>query len=148
MWYSSASDTTPSVFAPYPPTDSIGTYTYYASQISFKSNCIGAKEEIAVKVESCCNGFINVPSAFTPNGDGHNDVVKVLKSGDYVISDFSIYDRWGILVFQATNDKPTWDGTYNGVPADMGQYYYYLVVNCTHSDKNPIIKKGDITLIR
>ena len=148
MWYSSASDTTPSVFAPYPYTDSIGTFIFYTSQISLKSNCVGPKQPITVKVENCCNGTIHVPSAFTPNGDGHNDVLKVLKSGDYMIDDFSVYDRWGVLVFRSTNDKPSWDGTFNGVPADMGQYFYYLVVNCTNSDKHPIMLKGDVTLIR
>ena len=148
MWYSSSADTTPSVFAPYPRTDSIGTYIYYASQISFISNCIGPKEEITVKVENCCNGTISVPTAFTPNGDGHNDVLRVIKSSEYAVTDFSIYNRWGELVFQATSDKPSWDGTYMGQPADMGQYYYYLVVNCVNSDKTPIVKKGDVTLIR
>ncbi len=148
LWYSDINDTTPSVAAPYPSTDTIGVQHFYASQISFISNCVGPKEEIDVTVESCCNGPVVIPSAFSPNGDGHNDLLKVIRTGDYAITEFHIYDRWGNLVFQATSDHAAWDGTINGQPADMGTYYYSLIANCTHSDKHPLMIKGDVTLVR
>ena len=148
LWYSDVSDTTPSVAAPYVTTDTIGVQHFYTSQISFQTNCVGPKEQVDVTVESCCNGPIIIPSAFTPNGDGHNDVLRVVRSGDYALTEFHIYDRWGTLIFTSTDETPAWDGTVNGQPADMGTYYYSLVVNCRHSDKHPILRKGDITLIR
>lgn len=148
LWYSDAADTTPSLFPPYVTTDSIGVQHFYAAQISFQTNCVGPKQVLDVTVESCCNGPILVPSAFTPNGDGYNDVMRVVRSGDYAITEFHIYDRWGNLIFTSTSEKDGWDGTIGGQPADMGTYYYSLIANCIHSDKHPLMMKGDITLIR
>lgn len=148
MWYSDAVDTTPTVFPPYVMTDTIGVQHFYTSQISLITNCVGPKEQIDVTVESCCNGPIIIPSAFTPNGDGYNDVLRVIRSGDYAITEFHIYDRWGNQIFTATTETQGWDGTVNGQPADMGTYYYSLISNCIHSDKQQIVRKGDITLIR
>ena len=63
------------------------------------------------------------------------------------IDEFKIFNRWGNMVFSGdgTNDK--WDGTYMGIPCDMGTYYYLIQLNCADVSK-PKIRKGDITLIR
>ncbi len=149
MWYPSENGGTPTVFAPYPSTDTVGVLKFYASEISFKSNCLGIRQEVDVTVKSCCNGTIFVPSGFTPNNDGKNDILRVVKTPEYALSEFTIFDRWGVIVFQSTTgDEKGWDGTYNGNPVDIGTYYYSVVANCTNSDKKPIILKGDVTLIR
>jgi gliding motility-associated-like protein len=148
MWFSSSDDNTPSVIAPYPRTDSVGIFHYYAAQISYNNNCLSEKTSIDVTVKSCCDGTLFVPSAFTPNQDGINDVLHIVKAPEFVVSEFTVYDRWGRLVFQSSNAKTGWDGTIGGEPADMGTYYYSAVVNCTNSDKKPLNLKGDVILIR
>ncbi len=148
MWYSSSTDPKPTVFAPLPSTDSVGVFKYYASQISFKNNCLSERVAIDVTVKSCCTGNVFVPSAFTPNEDGKNDVLRVVRTSDYALNDFTIYNRWGMVVFQSSGEKQAWDGTFNGQPADMGTYYYVAIITCKNSDKKNITLKGDVTLIR
>jgi gliding motility-associated-like protein len=86
-----------------------------------------------------------IPSAFTPNGDGLNDIFRPALNFQKLV-DFSVYNRWGQQVFQ-TNDKTHgWDGTYQGKPLDMGVYYYMIIVG--DPDGQNIIHKGEVTLIR
>lgn len=148
MWYNDPNDSIPTLFAPRPNTDTIGKQIFYAAQISLKNNCLSQMQPIEVNIKSCCNGNIIVPSAFTPNDDGKNDVLKVIKGNEYVINQFSIFDRWGTKVFDASSDKQWWDGKINGVPADLGTYYYVLIANCTNAEKTQLTLKGDVVLIR
>ena len=148
MWYSSSADTTPSVHAPKPGTDSIGKFQYWAAQISYKNNCLSQKISIDVTIRQCCVGTPFVPSAFTPNADGINDVLRVVRSSDYAMSAFAVYNRWGVLMFQSSGESQGWDGTYNGQPADIGTYYYVAILSCKSSDKQNITLKGDVTLVR
>lgn len=92
-----------------------------------------------------------MPNAFSPNGDGRNDVFEpdfVNKSG-YVIKSFKVFNRWGQLVYQAAGTrKASWNGYYynKNVPADPGVYYYYIDVLFLDGTKTYI--KGDVTIIR
>jgi gliding motility-associated-like protein len=92
-----------------------------------------------------------MPNAFSPNGDGLNDVFEpkfVNKSG-YVIKSFKIYNRWGQLVYldQGTR-KASWNGRYynEDKPADPGVYYYYIDVLFIDGTKEFV--KGDVTIVR
>lgn len=93
----------------------------------------------------CESPFVYVPNAFTPNGDGENDVLYV-RSSIVVEMEFRIYDRWGELVFESYDRSYGWDGTFRGKPMDPDVYDYYLRVTCV-DDMESIIK-GNITLIR
>ncbi len=86
-----------------------------------------------------------VPSAFTPNGDGLNDVFR-LRLKHTKLVDFSIFNRWGQLVFHTADIAGGWDGVTNGVPQDMGVYYYQVIT--AHSDGTDRTYKGALTLIR
>lgn len=92
-----------------------------------------------------------MPNAFSPNGDGLNDVFEpkfVNKSG-YVIKSFKVYNRWGQLVYQdAGTRKASWNGYYynKDKPADAGVYYYYIDVLFIDGTKEFV--KGDVTIIR
>lgn len=68
---------------------------------------------------------IYIPNAFTPNGDGMNDVFGVKGEG---IRNFHlyVYDRWGEVVFETTNPKQQWDGNYAGNPVEQGVYVYQV----------------------
>ena len=102
-----------------------------------------ASDSILINPDPCCKVFF--PSAFTPNKDGKNDVFRPIYEGYHRFSNMRITNRWGETVFESTNNSMTWDGTYNGVPQDMGVYYYFIKYDC---GGNSIIAKGDVTLIR
>ena len=88
-----------------------------------------------------------VPTAFTPNGDGLNDVFRLTNLRYQKLVEFSIYNRWGQLVYHNTSDiKKGWDGTLNGVEQDMGVYSYFVII--ARPDGGQKIYKGDFTLIR
>jgi gliding motility-associated-like protein len=94
---------------------------------------------------NCDEHGIYVPNAFTPNGDNNNDVLYVRSN---VISKiyFTIYDRWGEMVFETNDINKGWDGTFRGKQCDPGVFVYYLEVTCIDDQKN--LRKGNITLIR
>ena len=93
----------------------------------------------------CDIPFIFVPTAFTPNKDGKNDVIQV-KSGVVSSLEFAIFDRWGEKVFFTDNLSDTWDGTYNGKPLQPQVFVYYLKATCFNGEV--FETKGNITLIR
>ncbi len=90
---------------------------------------------------------LGVPTAFSPNGDTHNDVLEIKGSGFEKVV-FRIYNRYGKLVFETTNPdmSETWDGTVNGQPQEMEVYTYYISV--LYQDGGTAEEKGNITLIR
>ncbi|MEO5674265.1 MAG: PKD domain-containing protein [Chitinophagales bacterium] len=93
-------------------------------------------------VDSSCPFY--VPNAFTPNGDGVNDIFNIITDGNQSFI-FSIYNRWGQLLFQTTDPGQGWDGTYQGKPEEMGVYIYELQTVFTNGVKR--VRKGNITLI-
>ncbi len=112
--------------------------------ITSEFNCKG-KDSLYVDAQPCCK--VVFPNAFTPNGDGKNDVFRMIKKGGTLnISVFRIFNRWGQIVFDSANDKIGWDGTCNGVPQDMDTYHYYTKYKC--ADGNYYEEKGEVTLIR
>ena len=71
--------------------------------------------------------MIRVPSGFSPNNDGSNDVPYVRGFGIETML-FQVYNRWGQLVFSTTDQHIGWDGTYQGVPQEVEVYIYTLEV--------------------
>ncbi len=90
---------------------------------------------------------VDVPSAFTPNGDGSNDIIYVRGWGIKKLLEFSIYNRWGELMFTTNDINVGWDGTFNGKPQNIDTYAYYVRVE-TYIDVAPLSKKGNFTLLR
>jgi gliding motility-associated-like protein len=96
-----------------------------------------------------CTCDASFPGAFTPNGDGKNDfffpfIDKLCDIMDYT---FGVYDRWGNMVFWTHDPAAKWDGTFNGIPQDVGVYMYfaeYRVGDVYHKHR----QKGDFTLLR
>jgi len=90
-----------------------------------------------------------IPNAFTPNGDGLNDLFKLALSLACPVSEYKlqIYNRWGQMLFVSYRLEDGWDGTINGQPADVGSYYYQLSVK-TGLRQNVIVEHGDFVLIR
>lgn len=91
---------------------------------------------------------IVMPTGFTPNGDGKNDIFRPLGAAsryarDY---DFEIYNRWGQQVYKTGDASTGWDGYYNGSQAQTG-VYAYIIKYKNVLDQNKLIK-GNVTLIR
>ncbi len=93
----------------------------------------------------CCKAV--VPNAFSPNGDTKNDVLRVMPISAVQSVKFGIFDRWGKNIFSTKDLNETWDGKYKGIDCDVDVYFYYLEYNCSFQ-KEKVVEKGDITLIR
>lgn len=89
-----------------------------------------------------------LPDAFTPNGDGRNDVFRIVTDNPNVHAvNLYVYNRWGQQIYINHSDKDGWDGTVNGKPADAGTYFWMLRYKILGSEE-VFSKKGDIQLIR
>lgn len=105
----------------------------------------GCKAAATEKVEVFYD--VRLPAAFTPNGDGHNDVFRVPPSIPVTIKRFAVYNRAGELVFYTTNVGEGWDGTYRGHPQPTGVYVWFVEYN------DPVTKavgekQGTVVLVR
>ncbi len=101
--------------------------------------------QVTISVDDNINS--DVPSAFTPNGDGKNDVFKAENTKYHKLVDFSVFNRWGQLIYHNTGDiSQGWDGTFNGMPQDIGVYNYIMIL----SEPNGKLKhiKGTVTLLK
>lgn len=119
----------------------------YTLQVAAADGC-KASGNITVKVFT----QLSVPNVFTPNGDGRNDIFYMLggQQGS-IIKDFSVFNRWGQMIFQARNIQPDdpsvgWNGYYNGLPAPTGTYVYIITMILGNGEKK--IFKGSVELIR
>lgn len=88
---------------------------------------------------------IIAPNAFSPNGDGINDVFMLI-SKDYTFQTFNIYNRWGEKVFATTTTTQGWDGTFKDQPASQGVYVFYATYY--NELEQPKVLKGNVTLLR
>jgi gliding motility-associated-like protein len=126
------------------PADSIG-YQEYLLRLAGANGCPG---ELLFRVfifPPCSPDSLAIPNAFTPNGDGANDVFRVVAhEGAELVTGLEIYDRWGEKVYENLGDA-FWDGTIRGKPAPSDVYVYIVKVEC-----NGMVGKrvGDVTLLR
>jgi len=88
---------------------------------------------------------ILIPDAFSPNGDGINDVLNVVALNTKLF-DFKLFNRWGQLVFSTTNAAQSWNGSYNGTPQPAGVYAYTL--NTVLANGQNLSKRGTVLLLR
>jgi gliding motility-associated-like protein len=106
------------------------------------ANCV---DSFIQNIPIIINPLLDVPNAFTPGKFGVNGVVKVAGFGIGKMS-WKIYNRWGQVVFQTSDRKQGWDGTFKGAVQPMDVYTYTLDVEFTDGVK--LRKTGDITLLR
>ncbi|MBW7912268.1 MAG: PKD domain-containing protein [Taibaiella sp.] len=108
-------------------------------------NKVGCADTICKYVDADVYPLADLPKAFSPNGDGENDILYVRGAGIETI-DLKIYNRWGELVFESADVKIGWDGKYKGAEAPVEAYGY--VLNVTFVDGTTFNKKGNVTLLR
>jgi gliding motility-associated-like protein len=90
--------------------------------------------------------YVFVPSAFTPNGDGLNDVIRPVAVGVQEIKYFRIYNRWGQMIFHTSTNQHGWDGRIKGTL--QGSNVFVWMVSAIDYLGKPIFLKGTVTLIR
>ncbi|MDQ6814763.1 MAG: gliding motility-associated C-terminal domain-containing protein [Bacteroidota bacterium] len=88
---------------------------------------------------------LQMPSAFSPNHDGKNDLFRIPPSSTLDLNEFMVFDRWGTMVFYTTDIKKGWDGTVKSRPADSGTYVYFIQGRVLN---NEVSVKGTVVLIR
>ncbi|MEP7256188.1 MAG: gliding motility-associated C-terminal domain-containing protein [Ferruginibacter sp.] len=116
----------------------------YWLQVRDNKNCIG-RDSITIQIKQCFKG-IYVPNSFTPNGDTKNDKLRALVFGNLVKFEFSIYNRYGQLVFQSKDINEGWDGTIRGVKQNPGTYVWVCRYEFIERFEN--IETGTSILIR
>ncbi len=123
--------------------DSIGQYLVLAT--SFE-NC---QSSDSVYILWAGKSFF-IPNAFTPNGDGLNDVFGVIPRLDYINQyRISIFNRWGQMIFETTDLNLGWDGTYQGEACPAGAYVYRIVYNdFGMGTQETKVMEGTVMLVR
>ena len=116
--------------------------TYYMIIVTDSNGC-KSSDDVLITVNYIAE--IGVPSAFSPNGDGHNDILYVKGEGIKSMN-FFIYNRYGQQVFKSQNQKVGWDGTLNGNRLNPGVFAYYLEVGFHNGETKQF--KGNVTLKR
>ena len=125
-----------------PELTSVYTLTVTAPQ----AGCIGSAQKTVTVKQGCT---IVIPNAFTPNGDGFNDIwiIKGLDGGCYSSVTVDVYNRWGSLVYHSDNYTNSWNGDYQGHPVPDATYYY--AVKATDPTTNTFREfKGSVTILR
>lgn len=115
----------------------------YELQVRDKNGCYGT-DQITIGTTYCVD--IMIPNAFTPNGDGKNEVFKPLIPVPLPGYRMQIFNRWGVLVFETTDTNKGWDGNASGQPQPSATYVYKI------NYKTPLGKEqqqsGTLVLIR
>jgi gliding motility-associated-like protein len=86
-----------------------------------------------------------IPTGFTPNNDGNNDLFRV-RGHNILFSDISIYNQWGQRIWNSPNEVTGWDGTSNGQKVPVGSYAYVIEIHFDNGKKE--LHRGNINLIR
>jgi len=116
------------------------TYTVYGLDVN---GCLDSAY-VTIYVDTSSTG--EMPSAFTPNHDGTNDEFRVVGAKFARMVEMRVYNRWGEEIFFTNDRHHGWDGTFHGVPQDMGVYNYVIII--ANPDGENATYKGNVTLIR
>lgn len=122
--------------------------TIYSVTVSDSLGCsriLDGVIKIKVNNGDCKEPYLFVPTGFTPNGDGENDLLFVRGAAITELY-FAVYNRWGEIVFETTDKNKGWDGTFKGNLMDPAVYAYYVKAKCVNNLE--FFKKGNVTLIR
>ncbi|HXS35185.1 MAG TPA: gliding motility-associated C-terminal domain-containing protein [Flavipsychrobacter sp.] len=130
----------PNIANPIASPDTAITYTV----TGIDGNDCPSSDSVRINIMDC-TASVDVPEAFSPNGDGSNDILYVRGINIRSVH-FIVFDRWGIKVFETDNINRGWDGTYNGKIQPVETYAYILKAITINGLE--INKKGNVTLLR
>jgi gliding motility-associated-like protein len=145
--YWNTTDTTISCLNCLSPTATPFASTLYVVTAVDNFGCISS-DSVFISVNEFCNeDVVFVPTGFTPNGDGANDMLYARMFGAKELILFRVFDRWGKLLFETNNPNIGWDGTNrDNEKLITGVYVYVVEAVCYNGEK--LIKKGNITLLK
>jgi gliding motility-associated-like protein len=113
------------------------------SNIKCAINPVVSSAPIIIRVKTDAECAIKIPTAFTPNGDGVNDLWEIPELSSFPDCDFSIFNRYGKLVYHSIGYAKMWDGVLNGKKLAVGTYYYMINLK---TGRPPL--SGPITILR
>ncbi len=125
------------------------TYTYSSignyKVILIAENYNGCRDSLARTISIHNNNSLFIPTTFTPNGDGKNDIFRV-RGDQFTFQQMKIYDQWGTLIYQTDASRPDWDGKVNGENVQNGTYVYHIQIidNANISEE----LRGSVTVIK
>jgi gliding motility-associated-like protein len=118
-----------------------GAGTYW---VKVNNSCGNKTDSLTVYAE--CNLPVYMPAAFSPNGDGLNDLLRMPSQNKNHFVSLTIYNRWGELVFRSRDSGKGWDGKQKGMNQPTGVYVYHLEMKGLSGEA--IVKTGTVTLVR
>lgn len=122
------------------PLASPGTSTTYQVEVTDPNGCKGMASTRVVVYQR-----LFLPSGFSPNGDGLNDVFRLPPGATFDLTLFSVFDRWGNLVFRTRTPDRGWDGTCQGAALPAGVFTYVVLGK---DNQQPVVVKGTVVLVR
>jgi len=111
------------------------------------SNDAGCKDTDTVFIKVKQLPGIYVPSAFSPNNDGRNDIFRPILSDEFALKEFSIFNRWGQVIFRTSENGSGWNGNVGGLPQSSGVYVWSIGATDLRTGITEE-KKGTFTLVR
>ncbi|MFK7808184.1 MAG: gliding motility-associated C-terminal domain-containing protein [Saprospiraceae bacterium] len=129
----------------YSPTANPLETTDYTVTITDDIGCESEATTRVTVIDLCEEPFVFFPNAFSPNDDGHNDILY-LRGAFVTDAHFVIYNRWGEKIFESNDKNIGWDGTFKGEELSSDVYGFYLRARCGNGDE--FVKKGNVTLLR
>jgi len=111
------------------------------------SNNVGCFDDASIRVRVFrIKPDLLVPNAFSPNGDGNNDIFKPIPIGMKSVDIFRVYNRWGQMLYSGTGNGAGWDGTFAGKKQEMATYVWYA--EGVDYLNNKLKRKGSVILMR
>lgn len=117
--------------------------SYEVTLVTFNNN--GCSDTLRKTIVAGVNIPPFVPTTFTPNGDGKNDLFRV-RSERFFLQEMRIYDQWGTLIYQTDSSRPDWDGRVNGKVVQNGTYIYRLRIADISNNTQDLT--GPVTVIK
>lgn len=134
-------ETTPTIVV----SPQVGTTTFSVT-VTDANGCMGVDSfDVEVREIQCNEDGIYIPNAFSPNGDGVNDVFRV-RSNCLTSIDFTVYNRWGEEIFHTTDPNEGWDGRYLSKPVPPDAFAYCLIAVCATGENYET--RGNVSLLR
>lgn len=127
--------------APQATVNKAGTYQLIVTD---NKGCRG-EDAVAVALKNCAS-YVYIPTGFTPDNNGANDVFRPAVSGNLTTYYFAVYNRWGECVFASREPGSGWNGTYKGVKQTTGTYTWMCKYRLEGDTEK--LEKGTVVLIR
>lgn len=108
------------------------------------TDMVGCEMDTTIEVTVLDVACLEIPSAFTPTGDGYNDTWKIKNIELYADCEVYVYNKWGKIVFESRGYSEEWDGSFYTGPLPMATYYYVIKLNFGSN----IDYSGPITIVK